>query len=43
MILDEMVQKGCRYAALESTSHGLSERTMRLIDVKNILQIVSNE
>lgn len=42
MILDEMVQKGCRYAALESTSHGLSERTMRLIDVKYQAGILTN-
>ncbi|MBQ3647408.1 MAG: UDP-N-acetylmuramoyl-L-alanyl-D-glutamate--2,6-diaminopimelate ligase [Spirochaetia bacterium] len=42
MILDEMVQKGCRYAALESTSHGLSERTMRLADVKYQAGILTN-
>ena len=42
MILDEMVQKGCKYAALESTSHGLSERTMRLADVKYQAGILTN-
>ena len=42
MILDEMVGKGCSYAALESTSHGLSERTMRLNDVKYKAGIMTN-
>lgn len=42
MILDEMVQKGCTYAALESTSHGLSERTMRLIDITYQAGILTN-
>ncbi|MCQ2604269.1 MAG: UDP-N-acetylmuramoyl-L-alanyl-D-glutamate--2,6-diaminopimelate ligase [Spirochaetia bacterium] len=42
MILDEMARSGCRYAALESTSHGLSERTMRLADVKYQAGILTN-
>lgn len=42
MILDEMTRKGCIYAALESTSHGLSDRTMRLNDVEYKAGIMTN-
>ena len=42
MILDEMVRNGCEYAALESSSHGLSDKTLRLADVKYKTGILTN-
>lgn len=41
-LLDKMAAHGCKYAALESTSHGLSEMTMRLADVKYKAGILTN-
>jgi UDP-N-acetylmuramoyl-L-alanyl-D-glutamate--2,6-diaminopimelate ligase len=40
--LADMVRSGRRYAVLEATSHGLSERTARLIDVRFRAAVCTN-
>ena len=41
-ILSRMVESGFEYAVVESTSHGLSEKTARLIDVKYNSGVLTN-
>ena len=41
-ILSRMVESGFEYAVIESTSHGLSEKTARLIDVKYNSGVLTN-
>jgi len=41
-ILDEMLAHGKEYAVVEATSHGLSERTARLLDVEFDAAVLTN-
>ena len=41
-LLREMLEAGCRFAVVESTSHGLSERTNRLGDVAFDVAVLTN-
>lgn len=40
--LDEMVKNGMRYAVVESTSHGLSDRTARLSQIHFLAAVFTN-